>query len=126
MADKNFNLKFLVAGLFNVIFGYLNSIFFYSEFHVVLGEYPAIFLATVLNISVAFIVHKFCVYKTKGNLVREYFKSYITYGMGLVLSTLLVPEMLRRGMAVESAFLLLIVLSALVSYLGHGMITFRR
>lgn len=126
MRGANFKIKFLVAGLFNVLIGYLISLFFYSIFKECLNIYLIIIFVNLLNITIAFFIHKKIVYRSDGNFWREYFLSYITYGGSMIISIITIPFLMNfAGLDYWLATLIIIPFLALFSYFGHGKITFR-
>lgn len=120
-------LRYLIAGCVNTIFGYLVGVGFYK---LLISEFHLLFVGVVTNIitiSFSFVVHKLFVYKTKGGWGVEYLKSYITYGLsaivGLVLLWIMVSS-LNISIWLAQAFS--IIITTVVSYLGHTYFTFKQ
>lgn len=83
-------------------------------------------IGTIINITNAFICHKFFVFKTKGNYVREYLRYYVVYsvpiGMGFVFFPLCI-EVLKMNFYVIQA--MLTFFTVIISWFGHKHISFR-
>ncbi len=122
---NNKKIRYLFVGGFNLAFGYLVSLASYATlkpyFHII---FIAI-LANILNITVSFFMYKLIVFKSKGPLLKEYFRSYMVYGVATITSILLlwvlvdfcsVPFWMAQGF--------LVAVTAIVSYLGHNNFTF--
>lgn len=79
----------------------------------------------ILAISNAYLCYKFFVFKTKGNILREYFRCYIVYGTSTLLGMaglwLLVETC---GIYPVMANILLTFVTVAVSYLGHKYFSF--
>jgi putative flippase GtrA len=117
--------RYLLVGGFNTVVGYLIGV------SLLYGLSPAVHVlvigavANVLAITVAFTTYKLFVFRTRGRWINEYLRSYLVYGGMAVVGTLLLwilvdglrlPMWLAQGLAV--------VLTVVVSYLGHSRYTF--
>lgn len=84
-------------------------------------------LATIINITNAFICHKFFVFKTKGNYLREYLRYYVVYSVPIGISLISFPfciEILKINFYVTQALLTLI--TVIISYFGHKHVSFKK
>lgn len=82
--------------------------------------------ATVINITNAYICHKFLVFKTKGNYIKEYMRYYVIYSVPIGLGFVFLPfsiEILKLNFYVAQAILTLI--TVIISYFGHKHVSFR-
>ena len=84
-------------------------------------------IANVLAITMAFLTYKIFVFRTKGNWLVEYFRAYVVYGttavFGIGLLWFLVDGV---GLQFWLAQGLAILITVVVSYIGHSRFTFRR
>ncbi len=82
--------------------------------------------ATVINITNAYICHKFFVFKTKGNYLKEYLRYYVVYSMPIAIGFISFPfciEILKMNFYVTQALLTFVTVT--ISYFGHKHVSFR-
>lgn len=93
-------------------------------------------IGNAISITQAFVVHKYLVFKSDGDFWREYKKCWLVYGSTMLLSLALLPIFVK----IASIFLAATYtqfdkylggiastgLVAIISYLGHEKITFRK
>lgn len=72
--------RFLFVGAFNTGWGILVSYCTYFLLETSLSVFSILVIANILAITSSFITLKTLVFKTKGNWIREYLKSYYVYG----------------------------------------------
>jgi putative flippase GtrA len=121
------SLRYLLTGGWNTVFGYAMGVGLYA----LLSEYLHItVIAAVSNIcaiTMSFITYKLFVFKTTGNWILEYGKSYIVYGsmaiFGIVILWVLVDVL---SINIWYAQALVILLTVGISYFGHKFFTFRQ
>ncbi len=129
-------IRYLVVGGFNTIFGYGS---FALLTYLMTGHlpYPYMFanvIASVASITVAFIGYKYFVFRTKGNFLREYLRTYMVYGTSILLGLVLLPVLVfALGFVIRRANLVPYVAQAICtllvifgSYVGHKKFSFRR
>jgi putative flippase GtrA len=129
---------YLLVGGWNTVFGVGLYTVLFELFSRKLGwrieidgqDYLYLILAVpvnVLAITNAYICYKVFVFKTRGNILREYFRCYIVYGTSMLLGMaglwLLVG---LCGLYPVIANILLTFVTVAVSYLGHKYFSFRR
>lgn len=133
--------RYLVVGGWNTIFGYCVFAGIYSLLHrygiPTVNVYWQVISAQIvsypINITTAYLGYKLLVFKTSGNYLREWLKSIVVYGTGLlpglVLLPLLVAALLHlphiHGSAPYIANALLVGVGAIYSFLGHRHLTFK-
>jgi len=124
------------------VFGYavFSLLYFFYSIQV---HYVIILIASnVVSITNAYLFYKFIVFKTKGNYLIEYLRFYVVYGMAIVLNLILFPLFLefvfpfflKRTAYFNSlstyipyaAQFLIIALTTVVSYVGHGKFSYRQ
>ena len=120
-------LRYLVVGGINTLFGYGLGVGLYLALSPMLHILVIGVIGSVIAITFSFTTYKLFVFGTRGHWLREYLRSYVVYGGTGVLCILLVwvlvdglrmPIWIAQGIA--------ILLTVLVSYLGHARFTFRR
>jgi putative flippase GtrA len=119
-------LRFLFAGGWNTIFGYASLALLYYLFSDKIHYLILMVFATILSITNAYICHKFFVFKTKGNYIKEYLRYYVVYSVPISFSFIFLPfciEILKINFYVTQAILTLI--TVIISYFGHKHVSFR-
>jgi len=127
MEIRSRGLRYLLAGGWNTIFGYGVGVWLYKllspEWHVLwIGA-----LTNVMAITMSFLTYKLFVFRTKGNWLREYMRTYVVYG-GAALVGMLLLWMLVDGFRIPIWISqgIVIGVTVLFSYLGHSRFTFAR
>jgi putative flippase GtrA len=120
-------IRYLIAGAWNTIFGYFTGLGIYYSVGDHLHVLVVALMANVLAITMAFLTYKIFVFRTKGNWLVEYFRAYVVYGttavVGIGLLWFLVDGV---GLQFWLAQGLAILITVVVSYIGHSRFTFRR
>ncbi len=119
--------RYLLVGGFNTLVGYGLGVGLYlmlsPQLHIlIIGV-----IANILAITVSFTNFKYLVFRTQGHWWFEYARSFAVYG-GTALLGIILLWFLVDGLAMPIWFAqgLAILLTAIVSYLGHSRFTFRR
>ncbi len=73
-------VRYLLAGSWNTVFGLGCSYFLYWLLHRYFHYMLILVFTNILAVSMAYMTHKMFVFRTKGNVVREYIKFYFVYG----------------------------------------------
>lgn len=118
------SLKFFIVGGWNTLFG----LGLYSTLVLILGQSHYLLLGllcNVISITQAYLLYKFFVFKTKGNMIAEYLKCYTVYGTSMFLGFILMYVFvdILKIPALYSNFIVTGLLT-IVSYLGHRNFTF--
>jgi putative flippase GtrA len=120
-------LRYLLAGGWNTFFGYGVSVGLYTLFADKLHITMIAAVASIIAITMSFLTYKLFVFKTKGNWLLEYARSYIIYGgmaiFGIILLWILV-DFLDWPIWYAQALVILITVGA--SYIGHKSFTFKK
>ena len=119
------NFSFLLAGLWNTVFGYTLSLGLYSLLHSHFHILAISLIANILSISMSFITYKIFVFKSKGNWLQEYIRCYIVYGIITLVSMVILwisVDFIKTPFWIAQA--LLIPIMILFSYIGHKKFTF--
>ena len=118
---------FILVGCINTVIGYLIALAVYF----LLGDFfHIIFIGIVINIlsiSFSFVMYKLLVFKTRGNWLNEYLRSYLVYGIAAILGVaalwLLVDGF---SMPFWTAQVLTVIVVAVFSYSSHLRFTFKK
>jgi putative flippase GtrA len=119
-------LRFLVAGAYNTVFGYAAfALLFWAFGHRV--HYLVIGVAAnVIAVCSAFVVHRTCVFRSqenwRGSFLRFYLSQLVTLAFGIAALFLLVEFMRMNPLIAQ---LLIISGSVVLSYGLHRYYTFR-
>jgi putative flippase GtrA len=119
-------LRYLVAGVWNTIFGYGVGVGLYLLLSEVMHIAWIGLIANVLAITMSFTTYKLFVFRSRGHWFAEYLRSYVVYGsmalLGIVLLWLLVDGFHVRIWFAQG---MVIVTTVVISYFGHARFTFR-
>lgn len=119
-------IRYLLAGGWNTVFGYAVGVGLYTVLSDRLHVTIIAAVANILAITMSFLTYKLFVFKTKGNWLLEYSRSYLVYGSMALLSIVLLWGLVDYlGINIWYAQALVILLTVGVSYLGHKFFTFR-
>jgi putative flippase GtrA len=119
-------IRFLFAGGWNTAFSYISLAFLYYLFSSTIHYMVIMVFATIVNITNAYICHKLFVFKTKGNIIKEYFRYYLVYSVPIGVGFVFFPvciEVLKMNFYVTQA--LLTFFTVVISYFGHKKVSFR-
>ncbi len=120
-------VRYLLAGGWNTLFGYVISVALYYTLSNRLHVVEIAVLGNIIAITMAYLTYKLFVFQTKGNWLREYFRSYIVYGgialLGIVMLWAMVdgggiPFWLAQGLVLAAV--------VVISYVSHSRFTFRK
>ena len=120
-------IRFLIAGAINTTVGLLvyPLLYFFLEPYNV-GYIKVLFLAGIISVTFSFLTNKYYVFKTKGNLKKEYLKFFIFYGLyfsiNLICLPFLVEVMKITPIISQTLFSIFIILT---SYFWHNYVTFK-
>ena len=82
-------LRYLITGGWNTLFGVLGYTLLYAWLHERVNYLVLLIPSNILAITNAFICYKLFVFKTRGNMLREYFRFYVVYGSSMLLGFVL-------------------------------------
>lgn len=86
---KNRTIRYFYIGFLNTLFGYSVGLAFYLKMNGSMSLPLILVFINIISISFSFITYKIFVFKTKGNWIAEYFKSFIVYGFSAIFSVIL-------------------------------------
>lgn len=118
--------KYILTGSLNAISGYSLGIYLYNllydQVHIILIAV----LANIFSISFSFFTYRFFVFKSKGAIWKEYFRSYVVYGGAFIFSVVLIwmlVDILRIHIWISQA--VVVFVTFIFSYFGHDKFTFK-
>lgn len=119
-------LQYLMIGGWNTVFGYaVFTALYYGTARFHLHYVFLLLLSQVINVTSAYLVYKRFVFKTKGNLIREYCRFCMFYWLSFAANLILLPALVELfGLDPVISQGLFILVTAVTSYLWHVHYTF--
>ena len=118
--------KYLAVGGWNTIFGVGVYALLYEQLHHRVNYLVLLVPANILAITNTYVCYKLFVFKTRGNILREYFRFYVVYGgtalLGFGLMFVLVDGF---GIGPIAAQILCVPIAIVFGYLSHRNYSFR-
>jgi putative flippase GtrA len=123
---KTKSVRYLIAGGWNTAFGYFLGVGLYlllsDRLHITLIA----IICNILAISMSFLTYKLFVFKTHGNWLNEYLRSFVVYGTMALLGILFLWCFVDvLGVKIWWAQALVILFTVFISYFGHRLFTFK-
>lgn len=133
-------VRYLLVGAWNTLFGYGCFFLFARLFLHLMPSQPSLaasvasVVATVTNITVSFTGYKLFVFRTRGNFLREYARSFLVYLPSLLLNAVAIAPLtallrhLLRSHAPQAPYIagaILAFVTVVISFFGHKHISFR-
>jgi putative flippase GtrA len=117
--------RYLVGGAWNTVFGYGVALVLYRLLGAYLPTAGISLIASVVAISMAFLTYKLFVFRTRGNWLREYFRSYLVYGVSAI-AGIACMMVLVDHMHVQFWLAQALVMAGIVvfSFFAHRLFTF--
>jgi putative flippase GtrA len=118
--------RFLITGVWNTVFGLLVYTLLYTWLHDKVNYLVLMIPANILAITNAYICHKLFVFKTKGHIIREYFRFYVVYGVSILMNFAIMFIMVD-GLGVHPLIsqFVGVGITTVCSYTGHRHFSFR-
>ena len=124
--DSN-KARYLLAAGWNTLFGYGLGVSLYKLLYPGLSIFWIAVLANLISISMSFLSYKLFVFRTKGNWIREYLRSYVAYGGTAILNIFLFWFFIDAlNVNIWLTQLFSIAITAVSSYFFHKYFTFVR
>jgi putative flippase GtrA len=118
--------RYIIIGSINTIVIYIISAAIYNA---LLPKFNFFFVGAIVNvvaISISFSTQKKFVFKSEGNWLKEYSKSYVVYGAAAVFSIGLMWALLTFGqLTIWLAQAIVTAVAIAISYAGHTTFTFK-
>lgn len=125
LADER--LRFLAVGGFNTVFGFAAFVALEKTLGEVAGYLLVLLVAHVVSTFVAFLGHRYLVFRVRGQFVLDLVRFWSVYVAILALNLVVLPLLVEvLGVPVIPAQALFTVATVLASYLGHKHFSFRR
>ncbi|MDP3588628.1 MAG: GtrA family protein [Sulfuricurvum sp.] len=119
-------IRYLIIGGWNTVFGYGAFAALYFWFADSIHYLVILSISYILSITNAYIGYKLFVFRTKGNIFREYLRFYVVYGVSFLFNMAALPlfvEILNLNMYVSQAVVTIITI--LGSYMLHKNFSFK-
>lgn len=119
-------LRYIIIGAWNTLFSYAAFVFLYFYTSSFLHYMVILALSQIAGITNAYICYKFFVFKTKGNIVREYLRFYVVYGTTFIVNLVLIAffvELLKINPIVSQGIIAIVVV--IMAYFGHSRFSFK-
>jgi putative flippase GtrA len=120
-------IRFLIAGMVNTAVGLAVYPILYLVFEPMgMGYIQVLIIAQVLCISFSFVSNKYFVFKTKGNLKKEYLKFFAFHGFYFALNLVCLPILVEafkiNPIISQTGFAIAVIMT---SYFWHNAVTFK-
>jgi len=116
---KNKELRFLIAGAWNTVFGYFIGLLIYHILYSLLNIVFVLIISYVVSVTQSFLVYKFFVFKTSGNWLSEYIKCYYLSAVNAIIGIIGVYFLLEKlHIAFWIAQGIMLIMTLIFSYLG--------
>jgi putative flippase GtrA len=130
-------IRYLAVGAWNTAFGYACFALLNYWLAKVMPAYSylaAYLLASVVNISVAFLGYKWFVFRTRGNYLREWLRTVTVYSGGMLVSALALAPLVGlirhatryQAQAPYIGAAVVTIFTVMSSFWGHRQFSFRR
>lgn len=119
-------LLYLIVGGWNTLFGYGIFVCLHYLFLTLFNYIVILVISYIVSITNAYIGYKLFVFKTRGNILQEYFKFYIVYGGAFVFNLIALPffvEILLWDIYLAQAIITLATIIG--SYTMHKKFSFK-
>ena len=120
-------IRYLIAGGYNTVFGFavFTGLFFLLESNL---HYLGIAIITqIISITNSYIVYRVFVFKSRGRVLGEYLRIYVVYGVSFILGIALLALLVElAGLHPILAQFFVIIITVIVSYIGHSRFTFNQ
>lgn len=126
-SNNSQKIRYLLAGGWNTLFGYLVGVGLYKILHAHTQTLYIALLANTICISMSFLTYKLFVFRTSGRWIEEYLKNCTVYsGAALISSLLLWVFVDLLSISIYIAQALVIISTVFISYTGHSRFTFKK
>ena len=118
-------IRYIAVGVWNTLFSYAAFVFLYYLTNSWLHYMLILVLSQIVGLTNAYVCYKLFVFKTKGNIVREYFRFYIVDGTTFIVNLLLIGlfvEILVINPVISQGIIAIIVVT--MAYFGHSRFSF--
>lgn len=123
-------VRYLLVGAWNTGFGYgifcLLTALLMARLPFPYNQWAIILLSNLICVSIAYLLHKYLVFQTRGNILVEYLRFWTVY-LPTILANLLALPLITKYLhwniyLTQGLFMLLVIVA---SFLGHRYFSFR-
>jgi putative flippase GtrA len=125
MKRNNNKIIFIVIGSLNTLFSYFITIILFNYLQNFVNIFIIAIISNIISITMSFTTNKYFVFKSNGNYLKEYMRSYFVYGFSMIFGIFglwFLVSILNIHIWVSQA--LLMVFSVLIAYYGNQKFTF--
>ena len=119
-------VAFLIVGVINTVVGFL----VFAGFLVLLGKQRylvALLCSHVVAVLIAFVLYRFVVFRVRGHVLADLWRFETVYLSALAVNLVVLPVLVELAhLPVLLAQALIVLVTSLMSYLGHKHYSFRR
>ena len=117
--------RYILGGGYNTLFGLAVFALLYFWLGDVVHYLLISIVSNILAITNAFVLHRYFVFRSRGNLLAEYFRTYLVYGGSVLLGMALLAGLVELvALHPVLAQGLVVLVTVVVSYVGHSRFTF--
>lgn len=118
--------RYLIVGGWNTVFGVAGYALLYQWLHERVNYLVLLVPANILAITNTFVCYKLFVFRTRGNILREYLRCYVVYGgmalLGFALMFILVDGLGLNPVAAQACC---VPITIALSYFSHRNYSFK-
>jgi putative flippase GtrA len=124
--NNNANIRYLLAGGWNTVFGYSAGMLIYNFLSATTHILLIGIFTNLLTITMSFLTYKFFVFRSKNQWFKEYLKSFLVYGISAIFGILALWIMVDYlSIAFWFSQAIIVILTIIFSYLSHKNFTFK-
>jgi len=118
-------IRYVAVGVWNTVFSYVAFVFLYYLLNDLMHYMLILVLSQIVGLTNAYICYKLFVFKTKGNIVREYLRFYVVYGTTFIVNLILIA-LFVEGMAMNPVLAqgMIAIIVVTMAYFGHSRFSF--
>jgi len=120
-------IRFLLVGGINTLVGYGLFVLFQLTLGHVIGYLGSLYASYAVATTLAFVLHRRFTFRARGSVALDYLRFQIVYVVALAVNTILLPVLVELvGLEPIVAQACIVVLTTILSYVGHKFFSFRR
>ena len=120
-------LRFIVVGVFNTLFAVAVFVLLQKWLGHVAGYLVVLVLAHLVGVLEAYALHRLLVFQVRGHVLRDLARFESVYLVALGLNALLLPLLVEIcDLPVITSQILIVAVTAVVSFVGHSRFSFHR
>jgi putative flippase GtrA len=116
-------VRFLIVGVINTVVGYA----LFALFLLVFGYLASLYLSYAVAVTLAFVLHRRFTFRVRGNVLVDFVRFVGVYVVSLAVNSVVLPVLVELvGLHPLIAQGIALVITTLISYVGHKWFSFRR